>query len=690
MATRPFTNFRVLIGPLLFFSLVTNGAILISPIFMMQVLDRVVPSGNLSTLILLLIMALAALCVSSAVELNRDIALRRVARWAEDSFSAPILRLPAKDQTEHFRLLGLVRGYLLSGSATALLNAVWLPLFIVALALINLNYVLLVGLVSAGVVLSRLGRRNIAQGPASETENLRAQERRWTKLLETLAIAVVPQHLRTNIGDRLQQAQTQRHTSENRAEVPEQAFKTFGTLCKSSVQLFALSIGAFLVSRGQLSAGAMIAASLIASKAVVAVDQALDAVGAWPEFRRATETLCALPHGAAPGTHVADLSGALTCDRLIYPRGGGAPPRLDRISFELKPGTCLAIIGDAGSGKSTLLNALAGLDPAPIGNVTLDQTDVRHMDPQSRQKNIGHIGQLGGLMPGTVAENIAGFAPAPEPQQVIAAAKRARVHGLISALPEGYQTDLAKHPYLLTAGQRQQIALACALFSEPRYLFLDEPNALLDKNAERAFCETIATLKEAGVTVVMTLHRAGVIGLADHVLVMERGCTADFGPRSQVLGRRNDGRRLTKLPLRRTSIQDLSDWITGQFTRAGDADFASKTATIGGEMFLAASLNGPQDKPREAEVEFRFIDDNTCEIQLLERGTTGADRLLRQIKADIARGLPDAKRYEEKAMPLMLAHKMAASLEVTNANNLSKFTAKILNETPADDGARLN
>ncbi len=454
-----------------------------------------------------------------------------------------------------------------------------------------------------------------------------------------------------------------------------------------TAQLLALSLGALLVSQDVLTAGGMIAASLITSKTIVTIEQSINAVRDWPGLRTSFSALNRLTARTTQATDLFDMSGALTCDGLIIPRGGGHPPRLDRVSFDLKPSECLAIIGDAGGGKSTLLKALAGLDPAPIGTVSLDQSDVRHLSDAARAAAIGYVAQQADLLPGTLAENISGFDPEQQDDKVIEAAKAERVHGLISSLPEGYATDIGAKPQVLTAGQKQQLALAAALYHRPKYLFLDEPNALLDRNAERALCETLGDLKQAGVTVVMVLHRAGIMGLADQVLCLDRGRVADFGPRAQVLGRQTDGRRLLRLPLKQTSLQDLADWITSQFTRSNDAAFAAKAVMLGTEVFQAACLNGPTDQKRDALIKFTFIDDEHCELRLVEDRPTGADILLPRIKTALKNGQSDSSDFKPEELPLVLASKLAKKFEVLNSETQSQFAALLEADLLPEPGA---
>ncbi|WP_206541357.1 ATP-binding cassette domain-containing protein [Shimia sp. SK013] len=248
----------------------------------------------------------------------------------------------------------------------------------------------------------------------------------------------------------------------------------------------------------------------------------------------------------------------------------------------------------------------------------LEETDIKTLPVPSLAAHVGYLPQQAHLFHGTLAENISGFAADSNGTRIVAAAKTAGVHGLISALPKSYDTDIGSHAHLLSAGQKQRVALARAIYHTPRYLFLDEPNALLDAAGERQLCAALARLKKMDTTIVMVIHRSGLMGLADYVLALEQGRMVDFGPRTEVLGRMHVGRRRIELPLMETSLKDLTDWIGTQFTRSGDADLSKKTELLATEIFNLALADGPNDELRAASFHFCFLNEHSCEISMTE------------------------------------------------------------------------
>ncbi|SLN21922.1 Type I secretion system ATP-binding protein PrsD [Pseudoruegeria aquimaris] len=678
---------RRLLPPLLAYGFVSNLAALVTPLFMMQVLDRVVPSGNMATLLLLLVIAVAALLASSLVDFARDRVLGRLARWVDRLCTLPLLAQPPQAQAEAAQALAAARGMLSGGGLVALLNLAWVPVFLAGLGLIHWAYPLLALVMVAALWLARKLGDLLAADPRQSAVQLGEQERAVSAQIAALGRQPLGPAVAAQLAARLDRIKAARLAMEEAADGPSETARAGAGFLRQMAQLAALAAGAALVARGQISAGGMIAASILTAKAVTAAEQGLATLAGSGNLLAPFATLAALPTVAQGGLEAVPFEGRLRAEGLIYPRGGGAPPRLERVSFTLEPGQCLAVIGDSGSGKTTLLKALAGLDPAPVGGVLLDDTDVRQLSPLAHGAAVGYLPQLAELLPGTIAENIAGFRPEATDAEVVAAAKRARAHGMISALPEGYATDLTRAGNLLTAGQRQQVALAAALFPSPRYLFLDEPNALLDRHAEAGLCETLSELKAAGATIVMVLHRAGIIGLADMVAVLDRGRLADFGPRSQVLGRQAEGRRTIRLPLRETSLQDLADWITRQFTRAGDAPFAAKAVLLGTEMFQAALLNGPQDVPREARLDFSFQDDTHCTLELREDGPSEAGKRMVEVRAAMAQGAPDDAAFKPQERPLATAERLASRLSVESSDTRTCIRAELAAQgAPADLG----
>jgi ABC-type protease/lipase transport system fused ATPase/permease subunit len=677
----PLNHLKGLITPFVLFSFVSNTAILVSPIFMMQVLDRVVPSGNLSTLFLLLLVAASYLLLNTFIEIQKSISQKRTSQWVEKIGADIALQSFGDTRQTAIRNVGLLKTFFKSSQITSAINIPWIPLFIFALALIHPLFVVLIGgIIGALLAIKTIGEL-LSKDSQSEAADLSNKEMR------ALGDAIDPKIVAgiTAISDNMLQLyfklQGQRHSKEQSTATTQASQEAGSNFIRTLAQLLSLSLGAALVVTGDLSAGGMIGASIIAAKTIQTIEATVNSL---PEIRSslaAFRALQKLPFGAnASATEILDISGQLTCKELIYPRGNGAPPRLDRVSLELAKGECLAIIGDSGSGKTTLLHALNGLDPCPIGSVFLDETEVSTLGPASRTAAIGYLPQQAQLLTGTIAQNISCFAQDPDDDQIVKAAKRAGVHGLISSLPQAYQTDMSQSSFLLSAGQKQRVALARAIYELPSYLFLDEPNALLDAGGERQLCDTLAALKAEGTTIIMVLHRSGIMGLADKIAVLNHGRLADFGARPEVLARMNDGKQRLTLPFNENSLQDLSDWITAQFMRISDAEFCQKSIMVATEMFNAATQNGPRDVKREGTFVFRFVDQDHCEIILKEDRPTKAVEKMAKVRSLIKHPEVNMIDLPTDEIGLAVLTQLSENLSVENVENSSLFTAQLASD----------
>jgi ABC-type protease/lipase transport system fused ATPase/permease subunit len=677
----PLSHLKGLIAPFVLFSFVSNTAILVSPIFMMQVLDRVVPSGNLSTLFLLLLVAASYLLLNAFIEVQKSISQKRTSQWIEKIGADIALQTFGDMRQTAIKNVGLLKGFFKSSQITSVVNIPWIPLFVFALALIHPLFVILIG----GIIFALLAIKYVGEILSKDSQSDAAALS--VKEMRTLSDAIDPKIVAgiSAISDNLLrlyfQLQSKRHIKEAATAISQASQEAGANFVRTLAQLLSLSLGAALVVSGDLSAGGMIGASIIAAKTIQTIEATVNSL---PEIRSsfaAFRALQALPFGKnSAATEVRDLSGKLTCKSLIFPRGNGAPPRLDRVSLELDKGECLAIIGESGCGKTTLLHALNGLDPCPIGSVFLDETEIRTLGTASRATAIGYLPQQAQLLTGTIAQNISCFAHEPDDDQIIKAAKRAGVHGLISSLPQAYQTDMSQNSFLLSAGQKQRVALARAIYELPRYLFLDEPNALLDAGGERQLCDTLAALKAEGTTIIMVLHRSGIMGLADKVAVLDNGRIADFGARAEVLARMNDGKQRLTLPINANSLQDLSDWITAQFQRISDTEFCQKSILVATEMFNASAQNGPSDTKREGTFIFRFIDQDHCEIILKEGRPTDAVGKMAKVRSLIKHPEVNMIDLPSDEIGLAVLAQLAEDLTIENIEKSSLFTAALASD----------
>ncbi|TCL08811.1 ATP-binding cassette subfamily C protein/ATP-binding cassette subfamily C exporter for protease/lipase [Shimia isoporae] len=669
---------RRLIVPLFCLSLITNLAILVNPIFMMQVLDRVVPTGNLNTLAMLLIVGVGALALQASVEFIRDLCFQRAALWIEQSTIPAVMNTPAEERQSLIADRTVLTEALAGGTCATALTLPWIPLFLLVLWIIHPLFLLLALALTTFAAVIKFAGESLAGGNAQARSSLRQEEVETLRDADDVVCGSGMPAVFRNFWERWATLSNSRIHSLGETLAASVATTASAGFLRGVTQLLGLSLGAALVVSAELTAGGMIAASLILARTVANAEMA---VKAWPELRavRTAFDRLSLPrdHQSDIRTEIAELDGRLSCSGLIFPRGGGAPPRLDRVSFKLTPGQCLAIVGPSGGGKTTLLEALSGVAHCPIGSVLLDETDIKTLPIESLGKHVGYLPQQAKLFRGTLAENISGFAVNVDGKRVVAAAKTAGVHGLISALPESYDTDIGAHPHVLSAGQKQRVALARAIFSQPRYLFLDEPNALLDAAGERQLCAALARLKGLETTIVMNIHRSGLMGLADQVLALEKGRIADIGPRNEVLERMNSGHRRIELPLAKTALQDLTDWVGAQFTRSSDAEFARKAEVLARELFNLALLEKDADDVCAASFQFRFLSDATCEVSLIQDAPTQARSKMKGVTKLLSRSEFDLAQLAEDEAAMATISQMSDTFDIQSQDGTSVFRAAL-------------
>jgi ATP-binding cassette subfamily C protein len=312
------------------------------------------------------------------------------------------------------------------------------------------------------------------------------------------------------------------------------ASKVFRLMLQSAL----LGLGAFLTIRGEMTAGAIIACSIAASRALSPVEVA---IGNWRGFvaaRKARDrldaVLGALPAEGEPLKLPAPVA-SLKVEAISVAVPGTQTVTLSGVSLELAAGTVLAVIGPSAAGKSTLARALTGVWPLARGAVRLDGAALASWSPQALGAHIGYLPQDVQLFDGSITDNIARFEATPDSQRVIAASVAADVHEMVLRLPNGYETRLGEGGQVLSAGQRQRIALARALYRDPFLLVLDEPNSNLDADGEKALIRAIERVKARGGIVVVIAHRPTVLSAADKVAVIGGGQLTAIGPRDEVL-----------------------------------------------------------------------------------------------------------------------------------------------------------
>jgi PrtD family type I secretion system ABC transporter len=539
---------RALAAPLCWVALFTcavNLLVLTLPIYMMQVFDRVLASQSIDTLLYLTAIAVFALLGLAGFELVRARLLLSAGEWLEAKLAPALFErsiaatLSGGAALDPGRDIAILRNFLASGTVAVILDAPWAPLFIGATWLIHpllgaiaLGAALLLALLAiAGELatrgpLERAGRESLwaAGQAASAARNAEAVEAMGMgrALLERWYAATM---------------QSLRHS--RAAAARGSGLSAASKFCRLAVQVLLMAAGAWLATRHAITGGAMIASSIMMSRGLAPVEQAIGAArqlaSARLAYGRLRETL-ARSGDRAPRLRLPRPSGRLTVDSLSWCPSEPERPVLCNIGFDLEPGESLAIIGPSAAGKSSLARLLVGVRRPTSGSVRLDGAEVALWPREDFGQHVGYLPQEVALLPGTVAENIARMKDAAA-EDVIEAARRAGVHEMVLRLPQGYDTPVAETGSILSGGQRQRIALARALFGDPRLIVLDEPNASLDAQGEAALASAMVELKTRGATLVVVTHRMSLVSHADKVLLLRDGAVELFGPRRLVMDR---------------------------------------------------------------------------------------------------------------------------------------------------------
>jgi PrtD family type I secretion system ABC transporter len=431
-----------------------------------------------------------------------------------------------------------MRQYIASPAALAFFDMPWVPayLFVVYMLHAWLGYAGMAAAVTIFVVaaLAEFATRSAMQkahAAQSEAQAMADEARRNSEALHALG-------MRGNLRERWVTVQTKGLAALTAASSRGGMLSAVSRVIRLLVQSGVLALGAYLAIQGQISAGAIIAASIIMSRALAPVEQAVAGWNGFLAARKSHGRLKALLAQSPPEAERMELpppKGLLEAENIAVRVAGVEKPLLTGLNFVVAPGTGLGIIGPTGAGKSTLAKVLAGVLPPTVGTVRLDGTaiDLRNADTFGRA--IGYLPQDVQLFSGTVAENISRFDANPQTADIVAAAELASVHDMVKRLPDGYDTPLGLGGNRLSAGQKQRLALARALYGNPALVIMDEPNSNLDVDGEAALDRAIRACLARGAAVVVVAHRPSALKAVGHLLVLNEGKQAAFGGRDEVL-----------------------------------------------------------------------------------------------------------------------------------------------------------
>jgi ATP-binding cassette, subfamily C, type I secretion system permease/ATPase len=527
-----------------FFSIFVNLLMLTGPLFMLQIYDRVLSSRSEETLVALLVLVVALYGLMWLLDFARTRLVARYGARFQSQLDARVFQatLTARTQTPQSltatRDLEAVQGFFASPALIAVLDIPFAPIFIATIFVFHpwLGWLavtgggILIGLTVANQLLTR-GKVNAAQLAAEGAHRFADNARRASDLIRS-------QGMLRPVTERWMARRTEALRQNMNAVDWTGSFATFTKAFRLALQSLILALGAWLVLHGELTAGAMIAASILLGRALAPIEQLL---GRWPQVERARHGWRALnvflkaEPEAPPHTRLPRPLGRVETKGVTVSLGPGSPPILSNISFTLEPSEVLGVIGRSGSGKTTLAKVLLNLVHANVGEVRLGGALLSQYDPADLGAWIGYLPQESMLITGTIAENIARMAQSPDSDAVVAAAQKAKAHELILGLPEGYDTRVEDNTIGLSGGQRQRIALARALYGDPVLLVLDEPNSALDLEGTEALNTAVRTMKSEGRSVIIMTHRPMAISECDRLMVIEAGRVKAMGPRDEVL-----------------------------------------------------------------------------------------------------------------------------------------------------------
>jgi ATP-binding cassette, subfamily C, bacterial PrsD len=529
------------------FSALINILYLTGSFYMLQVYDRVIPSRSVPTLIALSVLAGMLYAGQAALNFFRSRILLRMGRSFDERLSprvfALIAHLPLAGRAgaaglQPLRDLDQVRGFLAGGGPLGLFDLPWIPFYLAICFLFHplIGLAALVGalvLILMTICAEAFTRKpiKVAAQHGAARNTLAEASRRNAEVMAAMGMA-------GRLGVTWDEINQKHLDAHERASDVAGGLGDVSKAARLAVQSGVLGIGAYFVIHGEASAGIIIAGSIISSRALAPIEQVIahwnGFMSARQSWVRLRELFSAFPE-QAEGLPLRKPASTLSVESVSLIPPSGQCFVVKGVSFVLKKGNALGIIGPSASGKSSLARALVGVWRPAHGSVRLDGATLDQWSPEALGQHIGYLPQDIELFEGTIGQNIARFETDPDPEAIIRAAEQAGVHNLIVRLPQGYETRIGEGRMALSGGQRQRIALARALYGDPFLVVLDEPNSNLDGEGDQALRQAIEGVRARGGIAIVIAHRPSALIAVDQVLLMANGEPMAFGPKEQIM-----------------------------------------------------------------------------------------------------------------------------------------------------------
>lgn len=529
------------------FSIFFNILVLTMPLYMLTVFSNVMTSRSQETLTLLTVAAVAALMIQGLLDFIRSRVLVRIGLALDLELTPQVLEAiirhaagRAERNAQRLRDAAELRNFLTGTGIFNLFDAPFVPLYVLVIYLMHpmLGHLALFGsLILFGIA---VGNELITRKPIKSALSYNQRNQQRVDEFVRNADAIEAMGMMPAV---LEQWRIQNNTallSLSKGADTASYMQGLAKFIRIVLQVGLYGVGAYLYLHGELMTGAIIASSILMGRALAPVEAAISTwknmVGAKNAYDRLKEILA--PERLEPYRNRMSLptpEGRLQLERVIVTAPGTDRLTLKGVGFSLEPGEFLGVVGPSGAGKTTLAKLLVGILVPKSGSARLDGVDLASWHPDELGRHVGYLPQDVQLFAGTVRENIARLSRDNDPEAVIEAAKKVGMHEAILQFPNGYDTNIGDAGALLSAGQRQHLALARAMYGSPRLLVLDEPNSNLDSVSEEALLRALDAAKKEGITIVVITHRPSILHAADKMLMLRNGVVEMYGARSQIM-----------------------------------------------------------------------------------------------------------------------------------------------------------
>ncbi len=547
---------RVIVKFVLIFGCLVNLLMLSTPLFSMQVLDRVLSSQNTDTLLMLTLVIILALALLGLIQAARSFAMNKMGNWLENRLSETVfsnsirlsLESKAMANSQQLRDLQTVKTFLTSPGLISIMDMPWAIIFIIVLFILHtyIGFLAIIAgtvLIIFGLIADRATKPLIEMNNENFIKSMR-QVDQSTRNAEVIEVMGMKKNIIASWQNMNQDVQKTQNLVTKRQSIFMEIIKFFRLI----IQISVTALGAYLVIQGQITSGTIIASSSLVGRALTPFKAAINSWKGFVTCRKSYERLTKSFARYSDDSNIMSLpepEGIIGVENVYFAPMGVQRHILKGIGFSLNQGEILAVIGPSASGKTTLAKLLIGISNPSIGTVRIDGASLKDWKKEELGPHLGYLPQDVELFSGTVKENIARMDTNPNPENVVIAAQLAGVHDMVLQLPQGYDTNIGLDGSMLSGGQKQRIGLARAFYGDPKFIVLDEPNANLDTQGEEALMTAISVAKEKSITTIIISHKTSILSVVDKILVMKDGMVASFGPKKEVMEKLKKAQSMT-------------------------------------------------------------------------------------------------------------------------------------------------